>query len=346
MKQDIIEISQNQDGKSILYARFERLHEDEYLLLMKEVKEKKIIYKNIKNDIDINEFLEKVYYFEKNHNKFQNKIFALSFEILLPEKINTTEKKLNFIKAFKKQLLADISIYLNCFAMEYQKGRGTYLKLIVFERVYIGKTVNKRYKKPCYTYPKINGETVQIMTRKANTIMRDKLGNKIKEYVVFGDKLRFYNFSSINEYRIRLTQMIETAITKTFTIKYTGCLRFKRKTVYATANRFKRAVAILINQVKQEIETALNQHYLPLLRQLEAEDERYYIKYSPEAYKLAKLKAIFNEIEGVFNQNKLVLNGNEYLINYRYVLLPDLKISLVKLKQFFYKKIENFLKNF
>lgn len=338
---DVVEIEKNQDGATISYARYERMHQFDFNQLINTLDEYNIIFQHIKNGMGIKKFLEKVKEFEDIENKSPNKVYAITFDILLPYEINTQEKKKRFIQAFKKQLFPDIAIYLNYFVIEYEKGKGTYLKFVVFERQLIDKEKAIRYRNPVYTYKKINGERVKIQTRSTGQIKRDKQGKKVMKYIAFGNKLRFFNFA--NEFLLKdtLSQMIESALNSAFTVKYTDKLQFIKKTVFSSSNRFKRLAALAINRLKHLIEMKLNTLYIPYKKVLDGYIESQYM-FAVERRIVFEIKSLFNSIEKIFKENVFVdIDGNVYEINYRYVLLPKLNQNIDAVLNYFDLKFEN-----
>ncbi len=338
---DVVEIEKNQDGATISYARYERMHQFDFNQLINTLDEYNIIFQHIKNGMGIKKFLEKVKEFEDIENKSPNKVYAITFDILLPYEINTQEKKKRFIQAFKKQLFPDIAIYLNYFVIEYEKGKGTYLKFVVFERQLIDKEKAIRYRNPVYTYKKINGERVKIQTRSTGQIKRDKQGKKVMKYIAFGNKLRFFNFA--NEFLLKdaLSQMIESALNSAFTVKYTDKLQFIKKTVFSSSNRFKRLAALAINRLKHLIEMKLNTLYIPYKKVLDGYIESQYM-FAVERRIVFEIKSLFNSIEKIFKENVFVdIDGNVYEINYRYVLLPKLNQNIDAVLNYFDLIFEN-----
>lgn len=338
---DVVEIEKNQDGTTISYARYERIHEFDFNQLINTIDQQNIIFQHIKNGIGIKKFLEKVKEFESKENKSTNRVYAITFDILLPYKINTKEKKKRFIQAFKKQLFTDIAIYLNYFVIEYKKGKGTYLKFVIFERQLIDKEKAERYRNSVYTYKKENGERIAIKTSSTGQIKRDKNGKKVMKYVAFGNKLRFFNFSSELQLKAALSNMIESALNSTFTVKYVDKLQFIKKTVFASSNRFKRLTALAINRLKHMIETKLNKLYIPYKKILDHYDESQYM-FSAERRIVSEIKHLFYSIESVFKNNAYIDHeGKVYEINYRYVLLPKLNQNIEVVLNDFDLKFEN-----
>lgn len=342
---DVVVIERNQNEQTIAYARFERLYESEFNILRNTIQESNIIVNHIKNNIELNTFLNMIYDFEIENNKSKNRVFALSYTILLPRLINTKEKKIAYIKEFRKLLLPDVVTYLNYFVIEEKKGKGTYLRLIVFERTLIDKEIVQRYKTPVYTYKKVDGERIQIKTREAKQIKRDRSGKKIKKYVAFSDKLRFFNFKNTSELREKFISIIETALKKVFTVRYIDKLRFKRKKVWGNSNRFKIAVAIAINHTKEYIEVNLNKHYCSLKRILDNVQDRHY-HFTIERIQMAVLLKIYYEIESIFENNLFKVEEKEAQINYKYIKLPELKENLIQLTAYFNRKMQEFESKF
>lgn len=340
-KKEFVDLERDAEGKLIRYIRFERLKEKAYRKWLDHLSEDEIIFQHLYKNQDVHSFCELVYQFEKENNSSENAIYALSFDLLLPYSVNTLEMKKKLIKAFIRQYRGDLAIHINYFVVEYCQGKGTYLKIIVFEREYLNKKVMQRYKQDVCTYPIINGKRTKKLIHPCGSVKKDKQGKKIKKHVLFGNKLRLFNFPNEHMLKIALTQMIENALHTAFTVKYETKLRFKRKTVYSTANRFKRIVAQRINQLKTYIESKLNYYYKRYKRISEGYDDLEY-ENSIERMQLLKINTIYYKIAGIFEANEYIEDQNLYPINYRYVRLPDLSRSIEKIIAFFHRNLEHF----
>lgn len=341
-----IKIDQNKNIVS--YVRYENLHEKEFKQLKKYINKntKNIIVNHVK-DNSVNSFLSKVYEFEKSkeynyQNNKKNSIYAVSLEILLPQYITTLQQKRKLINWYIRYLLADLKIYLNYFVYELKKGRGTYLKFIIFEREYINSEVYERYNKNYYThFYDENGIKQKKIKIEKGTVKKDEQGNKIKKFVLFGNKMRLLNEASFSYLIHRCKQILADAYKRITQQKIEFTLRFKRRYGYKTMHKLKRKVIQIINQCKTTIENKLNEQYTQLYKQLDNFDDRYY-KYSSEQLKIRKLYRLFSKIEHIFEKNEFVYNGEKYRINYRYVNLVELKESIQNLMEYFeeeYQKI-------
>lgn len=73
---DVVEIEKNQDGTTISYARYERMHQFDFYQLINILDEYNVIFQHIKNGMGIKKFLEKVKEFEDIENKSTNNFYC------------------------------------------------------------------------------------------------------------------------------------------------------------------------------------------------------------------------------------------------------------------------------
>lgn len=354
MRDEALLLEKDQSGNLISYVRLERIYEREFLKMMETADylgKNLILQKHSANNLS--SFMQKVYDFEMQHNKKEKRIFAVALNILLPRSIDSDDLKKKFIRHFFKCLIPDCHINISYYAYSYSQGEGNYIRLIIFERAYLNKRFYVRYKQDYYTYTKNKEGVLEARkTRKKGDFKLNEHGKKIKELVLFSEKLRLFNFSTISEFKNKTREVMETALKMiSDRTKEVNKLRFKKKTLYVNMRRMKKRIIIEINQFKAKLEYYLNQHYSPLHYSLSTEYESYdyelaRLNNKSEKEQLTDLKKIYDWISGIFEKNVFFYKQENRYINYRYVPLDKLKENIELLFDLFMVKLSNYCQKF
>lgn len=349
----IIELQRDQNGKLITYVRFSRIYADEFKKLTEETN---YLGKYLVIDCtplsNLENFMNKVYDFEMTNNPKENRIFAISIDLLIPKNLTENHLKRKLIKHFMKCYVPEAKLKINYYAYSYTKGEGNYIRLIIFEREYLNKRKYERYKQNYYTYIKDDkGELISKKIRNKGDYKLNEKGKRIKTKVLFSDKLRLFNFSTKEQLKTKVGEVVDTAI-KMLNVKIEEkkMLKFDKVTLFSSADRIRRRVIIAINQFKIKLEYHLNQYYTPLQQIVESIEASYDYKIARwnsinERERLASLIDIFNWLKQIFNDNRFFAPG-ERRINYNFVPLPELEKNISELFELFLERMKKFRQKF
>lgn len=149
----------------------------------------------LQQDTFYDEYLE---YMENYCSKQRNTRYAIQLKILYPKKIESVNERKQFVKQFV-MTLCGLKKPLPYYVENYRQGNGSYAKITIIDRMYLGRKQWMIYKKDVW----IDSRTGKFPSQdcpaeyrklkcKAGDYRLDKDGNRIPSSAVFSNSLRIF----------------------------------------------------------------------------------------------------------------------------------------------------------
>lgn len=283
-------------------------------------------------------FLKKLAKYEKEHGYHYDKsayktIGCVKIELLLPRSLRTMEKKRRLVHRFMK-MVNPIGFALPWIAYEESRGTAKYINIILSEREYLNHTEMKRYNRNYY-------DRKGNVTHKKGDVIYDKVGNPIKEHVLFGKKCRLFCFRK-QAFGRMVKQLVDQYVEALRSVLIRIKTRFviKKKTAKGQWHYFNRKVCQEINIMKQYVEFYCN-YAVALMRDPDADRmmEEYRGRSAPIP-KLKEIMAVFYKYKKRFEKESFHdSSGRLRKIAYKRISLPTLESNLDILKKEFRQEL-------
>ena len=344
------------NGLNGVYVHYEALHREEFDQYMEQHESFFDMNIPFSREKFVSEYKE---FIENYCSKKKNTRYAISLTVLYPKKLATNNQKKRFVHELVKQI-GGIDCDLPYFVENITQRNGCYAKIIIIERLYLGRKGWKIYKNDKF----IDTRTGRFASRdcpaefkkavcKAGEYVLDKDGDKIPSNAVFSNNLRIFCFAKdpvskdnlwdafIYKLKIKYINAVLLICGKTNTVKHGKRLhKTNNKPEY---HRYVRRRISALNYAKQVIEYTTN-----YLLNKACQNDISYIPYNEGKNIRVKHSTAYNQITGLFMKYKRRFTkksfhdrtGLERQIDYYDMRVDELDENVEILLDMYFKEIE------
>lgn len=338
-----------------VFIHYEPMNKEKFESYMKEDR----IYFDMHIPMGKERFLkEYTEYIENYCSLKRNTRYAISLTILYPKCLVKNEEKKKFVCEFIKAI-SGFKEGLPYFVENYTQGNGCYAKIIIIERLYLGKKEWKVYKTSKFVDTRTGRfakkdcpEEYKKQICKAGDFVLDENGNRIPSKAVFSNNLRIFCYakdpitkanmwdSFLYRLKVKFVNVLLLVCGKVNMVKQGK--RLHKTNCKPEYHRFVRRRISSINYAKQVIEYTTN--YMlkeacknDIIYQPYNEGKDIRVKHSAEYNKIIK---VFMKYKRRFSKKCYHDQNLEYRIDYYDMRVDELDSNIERLLNMFFDEIK------